>query len=245
MRTFFLSSSILAALLLSAHGETPSSLRALIAQKESEMARLKSEITILRHKLSYSTKIGIEDDDIVDTASPKSPSRVAKATQGEMHLVRQGETFYRIAHSHGLSLAALQTLNPGIDPNRIATGQHLRLSHSSAPKISATSRTSAKKLTAESKKATLTPKALHKGAESKEIPQRKKVMKTISTPSSKEKAQIATGLERNSLIILTSETSFSDFAKKHGTSTAHLNTLNGWNYENSTILAFGSEVFVP
>lgn len=46
-------------------------------------------------------------------------------------------------------------------------------------------------------------------------------------------------------IILTEETTFDAFASKHGTSTTQLNALNGWNLPSATVLARGSEIYVP
>ncbi|YCM45386.1 LysM peptidoglycan-binding domain-containing protein [Verrucomicrobiaceae bacterium 227] len=46
-------------------------------------------------------------------------------------------------------------------------------------------------------------------------------------------------------IILTDETTFDAFAAKHGTNTTQLNALNGWNLPSATVLARGSEIYVP
>ena len=46
-------------------------------------------------------------------------------------------------------------------------------------------------------------------------------------------------------IILTDETTFDAFAAKHGTNTEQLNALNGWNLPKATVLARGSEIYVP
>jgi len=46
-------------------------------------------------------------------------------------------------------------------------------------------------------------------------------------------------------IILMDETTFDAFAAKHGTNTEQLNALNGWNLPSATVLARGSEIYVP
>ena len=48
-----------------------------------------------------------------------------------------------------------------------------------------------------------------------------------------------------SSVILTQETTFDAFAEKHGTDTVQLNALNGWNLPKATVLARGSEIYVP
>lgn len=46
-------------------------------------------------------------------------------------------------------------------------------------------------------------------------------------------------------IIIQNETTYGDFAGKHGTTTERLNELNGLSLGRSTVLAKGSELYVP
>ena len=46
-------------------------------------------------------------------------------------------------------------------------------------------------------------------------------------------------------IILTDEMTFDAFAKKHDVSTDQLNSLNGWTLPKATVLARGSEIYIP
>ena len=48
-----------------------------------------------------------------------------------------------------------------------------------------------------------------------------------------------------SSIIVMEEISFEKFAGKHGASTQQLNALNGLTLKDSTVLAKGSELYVP
>jgi LysM repeat protein len=43
------------------------------------------------------------------------------------YVVQPGDNLTSIAHRTGLTIGALQTLNPHIDPNALQTGQRLRL----------------------------------------------------------------------------------------------------------------------
>ena len=64
----------------------------------------------------------------VDTASEAIESEVSVATDASASstvVVKAGTTAFAIANSHGLTLAQLQALNPGIDMNGVLAGQTL------------------------------------------------------------------------------------------------------------------------
>lgn len=64
----------------------------------------------------------------VDTASEAIESEVSVATDASASstvVVKAGTTAFAIAKSHGLTLAQLQALNPGIDMNGVLAGQTL------------------------------------------------------------------------------------------------------------------------
>jgi hypothetical protein len=46
-------------------------------------------------------------------------------------------------------------------------------------------------------------------------------------------------------VLVTEETDFGSFAAAHGTTTEKLNALNGHHLKSSTVLAKGSEFYVP
>ncbi len=54
------------------------------------------------------------------TGTPSSPTP-------RTHQVQDGDTFYRIANRHGISVAALERANPGVDSRRLQIGQSLNL----------------------------------------------------------------------------------------------------------------------
>lgn len=68
----------------------------------------------------------IESEVSVATGSTTSDSDVATdASASSTVVVKAGTTAFAIAKSHGLTLAQLQTLNPGIDMNGVLAGQTL------------------------------------------------------------------------------------------------------------------------
>jgi LysM repeat protein len=43
------------------------------------------------------------------------------------YIVKSGDTLSGISHSNGIPVPTLESLNPGVNPNALQTGQHLRL----------------------------------------------------------------------------------------------------------------------
>ena len=140
------------------------------------------------------------------------------------HIVKSGETFFSIARHYGLSADALQSANPGIKPISLRAGQTLNLGGKPAPapaapvaKKQTTSRTTAE--------AAKEPAPAAAEAESSQ--------------------QTVANTPRVRSVFIDTETAFSEFAAAHGTSTAKLNALNGLNLNSGTVLAKGSELYVP
>lgn len=58
------------------------------------------------------------------SASLQTPPHAASP---RTHTVRHGDTFYSIARANGTTVAAIKAANPGVDPQRLRTGQVLKL----------------------------------------------------------------------------------------------------------------------
>ena len=177
-----------------------------------------------------------------DVAKTPAPAPVeAKAPVSPTYKVQSGDTFYKIARTHSLTVAKLETLNPGIDPSRIVIGQELA--------VSGTPRKAPAPALAEAGTRTITTKAPETTAPAarKETPKspapkaeaRKEEPKPAPAPESKPAPKTI------SSIIVMEEISFEKFAGKHGTTTEQLNALNGLTLKDSTVLAKGSELYVP
>ncbi|MEN8736678.1 MAG: LysM peptidoglycan-binding domain-containing protein [Akkermansiaceae bacterium] len=207
-------------------------------------------------------------------AGEKTATKASSKANSEKHTVLRGETFYAIARTNKISVGKLKDLNPGIDANHIFVGQTLKVAGSPAPRITSTRKTSAPKTTrgsltpnaaAESipkatapKKssttalsrsaASLKPTSMPKSSRQVSEPKKSTVKKEVAAapvPPKKKEASMPSAPKRVSSVILTNETSFADFASKHNTSTDSLNALNGWNFPKATVLARGSEIYVP
>ena len=58
-------------------------------------------------------------------------------------------------------------------------------------------------------------------------------------------SQTVSSVPRIKSVLVTEETDFGAFAAAHGTTTEKLNALNGHSLKPSTVLAKGSEFYVP
>ena len=285
MKTLSLTSSLIAALSLSAAGATSNSYTVKPGDTLSKIARNNNTTNsqlIKWNKITDPSLISIGQKLIIrEGAKAKSTapakSTVSKKTQSSVHTVSRGDTFYSIARKNKLSIGKLTELNPGVEPSRIIIGQKLKVSGSPAPAIrqaaaprkkstsaQATSRPIAKKSSSTpkksskkipttastrstaSKKPSSTPTSSRKKSEPKPVA-KKEAIPAPATASSLPKVEESKPAAPKSVssVILTSETTFSDFASKHRTSTSQLNALNGWNLPKATVLARGSEIYVP
>lgn len=243
-------------------GDTMSSIARRHKMSYSQLVKL--------NKLTDPSKIRIGQELVVRggasttvSAKQKTTAHAPSAPQSDKHTVKRGETFYAIARSHQLSVGKLKELNPGVDTNRIIVGQPLKVSGSPAARIASNKKTGAPQTrrsfsasapqkssttaltrSATTNKPTSKPKSSRKVSEPKKAPVNKEVA-SAPAPPKKEEAPMPAAPKRVSSVIVTSETSFADFAKKHGTSTTSLNALNGWNLPKATVLARGSEIYVP
>jgi tetratricopeptide (TPR) repeat protein len=55
------------------------------------------------------------------------PTAAPSPSAGRNYEVRSGDTFYSIANRHGISVAALELANPGVDSRKLQIGQSLNL----------------------------------------------------------------------------------------------------------------------
>lgn len=154
------------------------------------------------------------------TSSP-APADSVPAPHSGTHIVKSGETFFSIARHYGLSPEALQSANPQIKPESLRAGQTLHLG--------------AKPETVSSKPTSHTaPTESPKTAAASE-----------PAPAEETGSQPVRNLPKLRLVVVNDPIDFGAFAAAHGTSTAKLNALNGHNLNPSTVLAKGSEFYVP
>ncbi len=135
------------------------------------------------------------------------------------HTVADKETFYSIAKKHNVTINALVKENPSINPNTLRIGQIVQI----PGKPKTTDLTS-----------TTEPEQSLTLSSQRNIPISSQSASTVSESRAADKP-----------IKITREISYSDFAKKYNTTTARLDQLNGLRQDPTTILAQGSQLYIP
>ena len=200
------------------------------------------------NQISDPSLLQVGQELIVGENSKVAFAKTAAEKKTFNHTIKNGDTFYSIARVNDISVGKLTQLNPGVNPTRIMSGQKLKVSGSPAAEVQTRSSSAKKSSTSAltrnvtSKKSTATPISTRK--KSTPLPAAKMGATPPPTPPKIEESMSATPRSVSS-VSLTSETTFSDFASKHRTSTEQLNSLNGWNYPRATLLARGSVIYVP
>lgn len=171
-------------------------------------------------------------------ATPPRASVVEEAlqqlpVQSETYKIKDGETYYSISRSLKISLSDLMAANPKVPANRLYTGRIINLPTDGAvPAPVATPAPAAD---------TIPMPTAEPASVAESIPE-------ASTEQASAAAAAAAPSQPTKEIIAVSvnnEISYGDFAAQHGTDTERLNSLNDLNLTSATILAKGSELYVP
>ncbi len=209
------------------------------------------------NKITDPTRLGVGEKITVSGSgapvTPPTTSSSAPTAKASDYVVAKGDTFYSIARRHKMTLAQLRALNPDVSTHLLSVGMKLRVSGKTP---AASSSTTKKNIVVvketkkpEVKKSTSKPPAPATSSKKTTKPTQpvdnkpapKQPEKLPEPPVIKERSTSST----TKSIILTDVITFEAFASKHGTSTKHLNALNGWNLPKSTVLAGGSEILLP
>ncbi|NNC86970.1 MAG: LysM peptidoglycan-binding domain-containing protein [Akkermansiaceae bacterium] len=177
------------------------------------------------------------------------PAPAPKPTASGKHLIKKGDTFYSVARKYKLSVNSLKALNPTLNPNHIVIGQSLVVAGNppkTSNQLAPTTRTIS---TSPAAKKTSPPAP--KPAPKKDAPPVASLPKPAPKPAAapkpapEPKPEPKTVPKTVSSIIVMDEISFGDFARKHGATADQLNALNGLSLKERTVLAKGSELYVP
>jgi len=176
--------------------------------------------------------------------SGTQPVAKSSSPEAKNHKVVPGETFYSISRKHGMSTEVLMSANPTIKPSALRPGQVVSLV------VGDTSATTMISNSTKSSTVRNTPAPANKtpAAVPKNIP--------VSTPAAapaaaasaapvEETAPAPAAEGKIHPVTIDTEMTYGDFAANHGTDTERLNALNGLDLTNATVLARGSELYVP
>lgn len=185
-------------------------------------------------------------------ASAKAPSAAAAPAvnpdlAGKTHTIQKGDTFSSISRKYRISTEALMAANPGVKATFLRPGQTIRLSAPSteSAEIPAPAPVPAPQPTPAAAAASpAVPAAAAAAAAIASIPESKPAAPPAPAaapavdPANQDEPQVHS-------VTIEGEISYGEFAAKHGTNTARLNELNGLDLTNATVLAKGSELYVP
>jgi LysM repeat protein len=200
-------------------------------------------------------KLKVPGTNAVASAPAVAPTAAAIApvqnTPGKTHTVRQGETYFSIAKKHGVSTSSLIAANPAVKASALRPGQVIRLGGSGSSTAMISAPVSQAKATPAAVKS---PETKSPALASQSMP----VSHTKTTEPKPAEAPVpapAPAVERESAsftpenkfrpITIDGEMTYGEFAAKHGTDAERLNALNGLDLTTATVLAKGSELYVP
>jgi LysM repeat protein len=208
----------------------------------------------------------------VPVVASKAPA--STATSAGSYTIKDGDTYTSISKKTGVSVNALTAANPKVKATSLRTGQVIQLRKATAPAqeaivksepatpvhtISAPAvrtisnaaplvipsnekpaKVEAPKVEAPKPKPEKAPEPQPTHAPA--APKEEKQPAAAQAPSSPPMGNATTTVRS---IIIQDETTFGEFAMSHGTSPAGLNELNGLSLKNETVLAKGSELYIP
>jgi LysM repeat protein len=195
----------------------------------------------------------------VPTGSAAPALAEKSASSATTYVIRDGDTFTSISKKTGVSINSLAAANPKTKPTSLRAGQVLQLGKPAAPEAIA------KSVQSNPVRTISTPAAKTiSNPEPRVMPDHQKpeatkpapALKPAPAPGAAKPAPPAVPEAPSSppmgnakktvrAILIQDETSFAEFAAAHGTTPESLNDLNGLSLSNGTVLAKGSELYIP
>ena len=183
------------------------------------------------------------DTQTATSSKPAAPSSLA----GKTHTIKQGETYYSISRKYGVSVNSLIAANPHAKATELRPGLVIRLSATPEPQTNAPATTASTPVPAPkpvpAPAAVPAPKPTPTPATPAEMP--KETAKTPPPAPPQEQTAPSAPEKKIRSVTIDSEMTYAEFASKHGTDINRLNDLNGLDLTSTTVLAKGSELYVP
>ncbi|MBT7960162.1 MAG: LysM peptidoglycan-binding domain-containing protein [Akkermansiaceae bacterium] len=166
--------------------------------------------------------------------APKSPLT---------HVVKSGETFYSIARQHNVSISHLMKANPNVRATSMRVGQQLSIMTGGRMAAKMDGKSVARG-TASKPKSLPKPKGNTNMAKHNDLPKPKfTAAKDLARNAPASRKSVSEPAIRT--VTVHKQITYGQLASKHGASTSQLNELNGLSLSKSTMLAIGSELYVP
>jgi LysM repeat protein len=191
----------------------------------------------------------------VARATPEVAASTASTskTSGKTHEVQTGETLFSISKKHGMSTEALAAANPKVKASSLRPGQVVSLGGNAPATTMISAPARAKAEPAVEKSSNTPPAPVAKSAPAREAapavtaatPETKPAPATATSPAAEKDTPSPTAEKKIRPITIDGEMTYGEFATKHGTNAERLNALNGLDLTTATVLAKGSELYVP
>ena len=152
------------------------------------------------------------------TADSESAPAQERAATVRTHTVAAGETFYQISRKYGVSVNELIAANPSVNHKALRIGQKIRVAHAATPDP-------------------VVSKPVAKPAPSLDS--------APFIPISNKQSPVERPKTMTGPIKIEQEITYGQFAKNHNITTMRLDELNGLELDPSTVLAQGSELYIP
>lgn len=152
------------------------------------------------------------------TIVSKAPETSPAVPEIRIHTVQSGETYYKISMKYGISIDDLIAANPNIDHHALRVGQKINVS---------------KPVKEVANKTTKAKEPAPSFSTAPSIP-----ISNKTAPAEKPRAS-------DRPIRIDKEITYGQFAKNHNTTSSRLDELNGLELDPSTVLAQGSELYIP
>lgn len=147
---------------------------------------------------------------------------------GKTHKIQANDTYSSISRKYNVSIESLVAANPGVKPTALRPGQVIRVvSESSTPPPVAA------------------PPPASVGSAAPVPPLAKPEPATPSPPAGATTSPNASSPKKIRSVMIETEMTYASFATQYGTDTGRLNDLNGLDLTDTTVLAKGSELYVP
>jgi len=194
-----------------------------------------------------------------ESAAPAKTSEVAAATPGRTYKIRDNDTFSSISRKQKISVASLIAANPKVKPTSLRTGQVINLTKATPapqavakapapepakPSVAAKSPIPASSIPVIASKAPI-PVVEKTAAPAPAAPELKPAVAKSEPAAAPQPAPTPSPEKKVHPITIEGEMTYEEFAAKHGTNPERLNALNGLDLSNATVLAKGSELYVP
>ena len=181
-----------------------------------------------------------------------SPVSTAAATAvPDTYKVREGDTYSSISRQTGIPVSSLMSANPRVKATEMRPGQTIRLvrggpAAAAEPKapVVAKKETKSPAPASEPKEADAAPSP----APAPEVPAEETPasLASIPSPAAAESTPTPEAADRKIRpVMIDGEMTYGEFASQHGTDIDRLNDLNGLDLTSATVLARGSELYVP